>query len=237
MSVSHASPWYKGQLSWTDVDDNRIWNPVPMFLVEVSDNDATEEMGAFYWTPTVWKWMFLTFVWYFDQSWKTWDSTKFLCCRCYWWPCWKVASSLISQGFVQHWSHNFACSHGRGGGPHSGLCWTDGFETKQKWKTYPIVMDVTISGTTWIIPKLPLDPLMPRPGTFESFEPWGVIPAGEGHVKRCREGSGSVSRYSCDLFMQWCPVISVIQTAKDYAHYVHVYEMIIVYYYYLIYIW
>ena len=45
------------------------------------------------------------------------------------------ASSLISQGFLRHWrywSHNFACSHGRGGGPHSGLCWTDGFETRKK---------------------------------------------------------------------------------------------------------
>ena len=39
--------------------------PVPIFLVEVSDKDTTEKR------LNSWKWMFLTFVWYFDQSWKT----------------------------------------------------------------------------------------------------------------------------------------------------------------------
>ena len=86
-----------------------------------------------------WKWMFLTFVGFWSMI-NLERHTQFLCCRCCCWPYWKglFGYSLISQGFVQHWSHNFACSHGRGGGPHSGLCWTDGFETKKKWKTYRI---------------------------------------------------------------------------------------------------
>ncbi len=92
--------------------------PVPLFLVEVSDNITT-------------KLMVLTFVGF-------WSILKDI--RQYLIPALQMllmallegASSLISQGFVRHWSHNFACSHGRGGGPHSGLCWADGFETKQK---------------------------------------------------------------------------------------------------------
>ena len=128
-----------------------------------------------------------------------------MCCRCCCWPYWKglvhwyhtglsdIEATTLLAAMEEVVDHTQDCVGKKGS---VGRPWKRNasrviisFEWTQKWSGHASYYDGRDHFRNHLNhPEVTLRPSMPCPGTFESFEPWGVTPAGKGHVKRCREG-------------------------------------------------